>query len=123
MDRIFKRLHRRFPVAVLATVRTLGVVFFHPLVKVAQKLLNRGVDFLPECNFIKFALGCPVESFTDSIALRMSRFGLAMIDILYGKVQLVLMMFSRAAVFCSPVRQDPQKLYIVLLEEGNNTVI
>jgi hypothetical protein len=123
MDRIFKCLHRRFPVAVLATVCALGVVFIHPPVKVTLKLIDRGIHFLPQYNFIKFVLDRPVESFIDSIALRMSRFGLAMIDLLYGNVQLVLMMFSGATVFCSPIRQDPQEHYIVLLEEGNHTVI
>jgi hypothetical protein len=45
-----------------------------------------------------------VETFADAIGLRMTGFGLAVIDVLNRQVELVFMVLQRTTVFRAPIR-------------------
>ena len=47
-----------------------------------------------------------MEAFTDAVSLWMVRFGSAVINIFYGQVELVLVVFDQAIVFRASVGQD-----------------
>ena len=86
---------------------SLIVVVPKPFIKVMLEFFYRPVDFLPEGNLIKLLQDCLVEPFADAIGLWMCRLCLRMLDIIYCKVELVIVVFCLAAVFCSTVSKDP----------------
>ena len=94
------------PVTVFATVRAFCIVIRHPLIELSLQVIERGIDFLAEGNIIKFFFNGSMEAFTDAVSLWMVRFGSAVINIFYGQVELVLVVFDQAIVFRASVGQD-----------------
>ncbi len=99
------------------------IVVIKPGVEVCLHFLQRIVDFLPEGNGIELILNSPVKSLANSVGLRASGFGLAVINVLQGLIKLVFMVLPSAAVFRSSVGQNSQQLNTIFFVEGYYTVI
>jgi hypothetical protein len=84
------------------------VVLLEPFVGVRLKVLESRVQALPERDAVELLLHSAVEAFADAIGLGMVRFSFAMLNIFNRQVELILMGFDQAIVFCASVSQDPQ---------------
>ena len=54
-----------------------------------------------------------METLADTVCLRMPRLGFGMLYTVYAQIQLVIMSFELAAVFCTPVRQDADNAHFL----------
>jgi hypothetical protein len=73
-------LHWGFAITVPAAVWSFIVVIVHPIIEILLKLLQVVIQFFAEGDSIKFFLYGSVQSFTDTIALRMADLSLAVIN-------------------------------------------
>lgn len=73
-------LQRGTPKAVLAGVSPLTVVLLNPLIQIGLQVLQCGIDFLAKGNGIELVLNGAMKTFADAIGLRMTGFGLAVVD-------------------------------------------
>jgi hypothetical protein len=92
--------------AVFASVRTLTVILFEPLIDIRLELFKRGVDFLAEGDRIEFLANRLVKAFGDAVGLWMTCFGLGMVNIFQGKVEFILMVLQAAQLFRAAVSQN-----------------
>ncbi len=76
------------------------------------------MPLLAESHTVELVLEGFVEALADPVGLGASRPGAGMIDVLDGQVQLVLMMLAAAAVFGTPIGQQAQHRYLLLLKPG-----
>ena len=56
-------------------------------------------------------------AFADAIGLRVAHFGLGMLDIIQGQIQLVAMRFRLAAIRRASVRQNSDQIHPLLGKE------
>lgn len=90
MLRFPKRLHRRFPVTILSTVRAFLVVEFYPLVSVPLQFFNRFVQLLSERYLVKLIQNSFVKPLTDAVCLRMLHSRSRVVNVLNREIHLVL---------------------------------
>ena len=64
-----------------------------------------------------------MEAFTDSIRLRALGLGPRMIDVCYGKMELVFMMLGIAAIFGAAIGQQASELHLFLIEQGHDAIV
>jgi hypothetical protein len=88
------------------------------LIQIRLQFFQGAVDLFSESDIIKFLFDRPVEAFADAVGLRMTGFGLAVVNILNGQIKLVFVMFEGAFVFGPPIRQNPQQFQVLLLILG-----
>ena len=65
------------------------------------------VDLLSERDLVKLLQNGLVEPFADSIGLWRSGFGLSVINVVDGQVELIIVRFPVATVLSAPIRQYP----------------
>ena len=58
-----------------------------------------------------------VEEFVDAIGLRVAHFGLGMLDVIQGQMQLVAMRFRLAAIRRTSIRQNSDQTHPLLGKE------
>lgn len=66
------------------------IVLLNPRIQVRLEFLPRPIDLLPERDAIEFVQHDLVESLTDPVGLGMPRFRPGVLDILYRKIEFVL---------------------------------
>jgi hypothetical protein len=72
---------------------------------------------------IEFLLNGAMEALADTVGLRMSGLGAAVVDILHRQVQLIFVMLALAALFCAAIGEHAQQRDFLLLERRQYTVI
>jgi hypothetical protein len=82
--------------AVLSALRSLFVVVLYPQVQIGLKLLQCFVNLLSERDLIKLLKHGLVESLTDAVCLRASRFRFGVVDIFDCQIELVLVVLTAA---------------------------
>ena len=85
---------------------SLFVVPGDPGIEVSLQLLEAGVDAFAERHLIELLQDGFVEALADAVGLRASRLGAAVVDVLDGQIELVLMRLGGAAEFRAAVGQD-----------------
>ena len=118
---IAKRLHRRLSETVLAGVRPVLIVCHQPGLQVSLQLLERAIQLLSERDAVELILYSPVEALADAIGLRRPCFGLGMVNVLDGQVELILVMLALAAELGTAVRENPQqRLWFANIRSARN---
>ena len=64
-----------------------------------------------------------VEEFVDAIGLRVAHFGLGMLDVIQGQIQLVAMRFRLATIRRASIRQNSDQTHSLLSKERQHLVI
>ena len=64
-----------------------------------------------------------MESFTNSITLRILDLRFRMVDVIDGKKQLIIMRIRFATKLCSAIRQYSQQRYPVIIKKWNNLIV
>ena len=77
-----------------------------PFIQIGLEFFDSCVNFLSESDLVELLEHCLVEPFADAVGLRASCFGFRVIDVLNGKVKLVLVMLAVAAVLGPAIGQD-----------------
>jgi len=83
---------------------------------VLQKGFYLGIDLLPRSKLIKLLQNRLVKPLAETIGLRRPRLGL-LLNIIDGKVWLVIVSLDLATAFCPAITQDPKHGKLVLLKE------
>ena len=91
---------------------SLGVVAIYPYIQVGLKLLQRLIQLSPEDNLIKLIQNSFVESLTDAICLRMTRFGLRVLNAIHAEIKFIIMGLNLAAVLCASVCQHADESHV-----------
>lgn len=99
------------------------IVLIHILIQVELQALQLPVDLLSEGNPIEFIENRLVNSFADPIGLRTLGLRLRMLNLIEFKIELIGMFIQRTRELCSPVRQYPQDLDLLVLKERKNPII
>ena len=84
------------------------IVAIEPNVQIFLQALQVEVDLFPEGDLIELLQNGLVKSFTDTIGLWASRFRLRVVDVLDRQVELILVMFSIAAILGATIREGTQ---------------
>ena len=82
------------------------IILPEPLIQISLQLFDRMVNLLPKSHLVKLFLDRTVKAFANSIGLWMTGFGLGVINVFDGQVQLVLVVFQGTTKFGSAIRQD-----------------
>ena len=112
-----------FSVAVPSTVWSFFIVVFDPLIKVALQLFDRLVESFSEGDLVELLQDRLVKAFTDSVGLRALGFRLRMIDVLDGKIELVLVMIPLSTVLGSAIGEHAKQRNALLVEEGHDAIV
>jgi len=64
-----------------------------------------------------------MKTLADAVALGGFGLGFGMVDILGNQVEFILMMFPFTAIFGAPIGEDSQEIYILIVKEGQDSVI
>src|SRR5690606_16785433 len=81
------------------------------------------VQLLSESYCIELILDCPMEAFTNTIALRAFHFCFRVLNIFNSQVEFVLMVLSFATVFSTPIGKNAQQRDLLFLKKWNDFVI
>jgi len=81
------------------------IVACDPFIEIVLQIRDRGVEFFAERHTIELVEDRLVEALTDTIRLRALGLGSGMINVFYGKIELVFVMLGIATIFGSPIGQ------------------
>lgn len=70
------------------------IIVPQPLIQIGLQLLNGMINLLAKGHLVELFLDCAMETLSNAIGLGMAGFGLGVVDIFDGQVQLILMMFK-----------------------------
>ena len=85
-------------------MRPLFVVFDEPRIQIGLQFLDRTKQPLAEGVVVELVLDGSMEPLTDAICLRAVRFGLRVIHILDGQIQLIGVVLDLSAILSSATR-------------------
>src|SRR5262245_1986319 len=102
-QRIEERLHRGFPEAPTALMRSRLIVFAHPPIEVGLQLVDRTIHLLAKRDTIEFVEHSFVEALADAVGLWALGLGARMIDVLDREIELILVPLGIAAVLAAAV--------------------
>jgi hypothetical protein len=88
-------------------MRTVFVVLFQPVIDIMLQFIKRRVNIFPEGDLIKLIQDSSLKPLAVPISLRRSGLRLCVIDILYKKIELVLVMFPIGAELCPTICEVP----------------
>lgn len=94
------------------------VVLPNPLIQVGLEFFDGVVDFLAEGDLVKLCLNGAVKAFANAIGLRVTCFGLGMVNILDSQIQLILMVFHAATILGTSISEHPQQSNFFCFEKG-----
>ena len=101
----------------------LCVVVMQPFIKIDLQRVDVGIDRFAEGNLIKLLQDGFVEAFADAVGLGRLYLGFGVVDVVDGQEELIVMLISPPAVFGASVCHDAQDGELMLLIEGQHTVI
>ena len=84
-------MHQCSAAAHLALMRPFIVVVGDPVVQVDLQFFDAAIDFSTECNLVELLQDRIVEALADAIGLRVPDLGLRVLDVVRGKVELIVM--------------------------------
>src|SRR6266700_1593522 len=83
------------------------IVFANPQIKIGLELVDRTIHLFAESDAVELVEHGLVEALADAVGLRALGLGPHMVDVLDGKIELVLVMLWIAAIFRAPIGQHP----------------
>src|SRR6186713_298128 len=116
-------LHRRFSEAPASLMWPCLIVFADPHIDVDLQLVDRTIHLFSKRDPVELVEHGFVEALADAVGLRALCLGPRMIDVLNGKIKLVLMMLRIATIFRAPVGQHPAEGNAMAFEERQHTVV
>ncbi len=79
------------------------VVVRQPVIQIGLELFERAVNLAPESNLVELLQDGLVEPFADAVGLRMIGFGLGVLDVIQGQVELIVVRLRLAAILRATV--------------------
>lgn len=104
-------------------MRSLGAVLLDPYISILLQFFQGRVDLLAEGRLIELILNRLVEPLADTVGLRVTCLGLAVVNVLDGSVELVFVMFTGTTEPCAPVSEDSEQRDLLILKERQHAVI
>src|SRR6266568_1173382 len=101
-------LHRRLAEAPASLMWPRLIVFAKPQIKIGLQLVDRTIHLFAEGDAVELVEHGLVEALADAVGLRALGLGPRMVDVLDGKIELVLVMLWIAAIFRAPIGQHPR---------------
>src|SRR5256886_16479656 len=108
-------LHRRLAEAPASLMWPRLIVFAKPQIKIGLQLVDRTIHLFAEGDAVELVEHGLVEALADAVGLRALGLGPRMVDVLDGKIELVLVMLWIAAIFRAPTCER-KKCCIVKVE-------
>ena len=99
------------------------VVLGDPGIKVGLELVDVAVELLAEDDAVELVEQSLVETLNDPIRLRAIGLGPAVIDVLDGEIEFVLVAVVGAAIFCAAIGQHALQGDVVLVVEWDDPVV
>src|SRR6266487_5344899 len=115
-------LHRRLAEAPASLMWPRLIVFANPQIKIGLQLVDRTIHLFAEGDAVELVEHDLVEALADAVGLRALGRGPRMVDVLDGKLELVLVMLWIAAIFRAPIGQHPAYGNAVVLEDRQPAV-
>src|SRR5208337_1786614 len=104
-------------------MRPVSIELFDPPIEIGLQLCDGAIKLFAEGDAIELVQHGFVEPLHDSIGLRAFGFRAGVIDVLDGKIELVVMVLGIAAIFGSAIGQHALQLDAFFVEEGNDAVV
>lgn len=84
------------------------------------KFFQRLIQLSSEGNLIKLIQNSFMKPLTDTICLRMTRFGLCMLNAIHAEIEFIIMGLNPAAVLCASVCQHADEPMFIEEKKGSN---
>src|SRR5215203_6328583 len=100
-------LHRRFSEAPASLMWPCLIVLSDPQIDVDLQLVDRTIHLFSKRDPVELVEHGLVEALADAVGLRALCLGPRMIDVLNGKIKLVIVVLRIAAILRAPIGQHP----------------
>lgn len=81
------------------------------------------INFAMECNLVKLLQDCFMQPLIYTIDLWMTDFSFGMLDVIQRQIELVIVRFRSATVFCTALSEHSNQSHFLLGEERQYPVI
>jgi hypothetical protein len=99
------------------------IILLDSPIQIGLQFFDRVIDLFAKGHLVELILNGAVEAFANAVSLRVAGFGLGVVDIFNGQIQLIFMVFQRTTELGAAVRKDPDQANILLFEKKQDAVI
>jgi hypothetical protein len=108
---------------VFSLIRSLGVVSHKPRIQINLKLFDGSIELLSEGDAIKLVLDCTIQTFANTVGLRMICLSSCVLNIIERQEELIVMRVLASAILGAPIGENTKQWHLVLLKKWQHSVI